>query len=135
MVARGKGVGEWAKWMKESRRYRLPVIDRVSHGRKKYSVKNTVSGPMALHGDRRWLHVMHVVTYRLVESRCCTPEISEILCVSDSAIKTNKTTTTKANCGSLPFMDLQGLNRKKWVRVQFASINAQYRYEGPGHAS
>jgi len=53
MVARVEGVGRWAKWVKEGGRYRPPVMERISHRDKRYSVRNIVSGiVIALYGDR-----------------------------------------------------------------------------------
>ena len=52
MVARGKRVGGWAKWVKGSGRYRLPVIEQRSHGNKSYSIGNTINGiVIMLYGD------------------------------------------------------------------------------------
>ena len=43
IVAREKGVGRWAKWVKESGRYRLPVTALISHGDERYSIRNPVN--------------------------------------------------------------------------------------------
>lgn len=33
------------------------------------------------------------------------------------------------SCGTVYFMDLKGLNEKQWMRMYFANVKAQYRYE------
>ena len=53
MVARVKGFRKWAKWVKSSGRYRLPVIERINHGNKRHRIENIVNGILiALYGDR-----------------------------------------------------------------------------------
>lgn len=68
--------------------------------------KTVGSALIVLRGDRRSLPCgERGVTYGAVASRC-RPEIRVTLSVSYTAVKTNKTTMTKANHGSLPFSDL-----------------------------
>ena len=46
------GGGGWAEWVKGSGKYRLPVMEGVSHGDQRYSIGNIVSGSIiALYGD------------------------------------------------------------------------------------
>ena len=45
-------MGEWAKWVKESGRYRLPLREQISHGHKRHSIGNIVYDIIiALYGD------------------------------------------------------------------------------------
>ena len=51
-VKRKKVVG-WAKWVKRSGRYRLPVTEQISQGNKRHSIGNIVNGiVIALYGDK-----------------------------------------------------------------------------------
>lgn len=50
MVARGEKLGEWAKQMKKSGRYRFLVTEGISHGDKRYSTGNSII--TVLYGDR-----------------------------------------------------------------------------------
>jgi len=53
MVARGQEEGGWAKRMKGSEKYRLPVMERIIHGDKRHSIGNRVNGVViVLYGDR-----------------------------------------------------------------------------------
>ena len=53
VVARGEEVGGWAKWVKGSGRYRLPVMEWVSHENRRHSMENTVDDTViALYGDK-----------------------------------------------------------------------------------
>ena len=48
----------WAKWVKESGRYRLPIMEWVSHWNKRHSTGNIVNSiVIALYGDRWQLHL------------------------------------------------------------------------------
>ena len=38
VVTRGREGGRWMKWVKEIKRYKLPVIKQVSHGNVMYSM-------------------------------------------------------------------------------------------------
>ena len=40
MVARGEGVKRWTKWMKRNGRYRLLVMEPISHRNKRRSIGN-----------------------------------------------------------------------------------------------
>ena len=58
IVSRGEGNGGWAKWMKVSGRYRTLVIEQVSHGNKRHSIGNILSGIIiTLYGDGATLKV------------------------------------------------------------------------------
>ena len=47
-------MGTWAECMKESERYRLPIMEQVSPVDKRHSIGHTVSDTViALHDDRR----------------------------------------------------------------------------------
>ena len=51
MVASGEWVGEWTLWEKGRRRDRLPVMECVSHGNKRYSTRNIIDDiGIVLHG-------------------------------------------------------------------------------------
>lgn len=58
MFARGREVGERAKWMKGRGRYRLPVMKGLSHRDERHSTGDTVSAiVIVLYGDRWELHL------------------------------------------------------------------------------
>lgn len=53
MVVIGKGTAKWAKWVKGSGGYRLPVTEYINHETKKHSVENIVNDiVITLYGDR-----------------------------------------------------------------------------------
>lgn len=61
MVCQTGEVGRQAKWAKRSRRYRLLVMESVSHGDERCSTGNTVKGVVrAMRSDRWQLHVQWV---------------------------------------------------------------------------
>ena len=52
-VVRGKVYGEWVKQVKETKRFKLPVIKQVSHENEKDSIGNTANNiVIMLYGDR-----------------------------------------------------------------------------------
>ena len=59
MIVTGKlGVRGWAKWVKGTGRYRLPVTKGKSHGNKRYIIGIIVNDiVIALYGDRWELHL------------------------------------------------------------------------------
>ena len=53
MVAREEEGRSWAKWVKGSGRYRLPVMEQISHRNKRHSISNIVNDTaIVLYGDR-----------------------------------------------------------------------------------
>ena len=78
MAAKEEGVGEWEKWVKGSKKHKVPVIKYMSHRDEKYSIEYIVHGiVMALLGDR-W---KHSVTYKIVQS-LCAPKMNVTSCVN-----------------------------------------------------
>ena len=53
IVVRGERVEKWAKWVKESGRYRLPVMEQTSHGNKRHRIGIIADDIVTvLYGDR-----------------------------------------------------------------------------------
>lgn len=77
----------WAKRVKGSTRYRLPVMEWVSHGNEGYSTGNILDGIIiGLKGDRCSSACgEHNTTYRLVKS----PEANGTMYVNYISIKKN----------------------------------------------
>ena len=40
----GDVMGEWAKWVKGSGRYRLPIMEWICHKDERYGIDNVVNG-------------------------------------------------------------------------------------------
>lgn len=84
------GGGGWAKWVRGSGRYRLPVMEGVSHGHERHSIRNRADSTVpALCGDRWQLPSRLSTEYAdgLVKSLRCTPESNVILCVNYASTK------------------------------------------------
>lgn len=67
--------------MKETEKYKPPVIKQISYWDQKYSIGNVVNNIIITsYGDRCYYLLLMVNTkYVIVKSFCCTPE-SNIVC-------------------------------------------------------
>ena len=53
MFARGEGMGGWAKWVPGSGRYRVPVMEGISHGDDRFNIRSIINGTVTvLYGNR-----------------------------------------------------------------------------------
>lgn len=87
-------IGSGHKGIKESRRYRFPVMKCVSHRDEWYSIGNTVNGTVC--NSIEWWQIdgsytycgEHSITCRVVKSLCWTPELNVLtICVNYISIK------------------------------------------------
>lgn len=74
MVARRAGNRGWAKWVSRRQRYRLPVMEGISHRDGRHTTGNTVNGNVtAMSGDGcRPSSREHSVTYRNADTMLYT---------------------------------------------------------------
>ena len=70
--------------MKGSGRSRLPVMEWISNGNKRHSIRNVVNDiVMAISGtDGSYACGEQSIMYELVKSSCCIPETNITLCVN-----------------------------------------------------
>lgn len=93
MVAQWEGVGEWAKWMEGSGRYRLLIMECKSHGNKKHIIRSTVNDALIVLRGNRWMLPLwwaqgHVWSCWITMLYTCNEY--HIVCKLYSNLKTNK---------------------------------------------